>query len=125
MPPREAGGEGSAPAGARGPAFAIFRNFEVIARYNNAVAYVLGVGHLSDRIGGAGPLRADWPRAEPPLRLTEVSEAQRRLAARGHDTGGIDGRIGPATIAAIRAFQRSEGLVPDGFLTRDLLNRLR
>ena len=42
------------PAGAS-PAFLIYHNFSAIARYNNADAYVIAVGHLSDRIGGAGP----------------------------------------------------------------------
>ena len=45
--------------------------------------------------------------------------------ARGHDTGTTDGVIGPNTITAIRAFQASEGLTPDGFATAALLARLR
>ena len=52
------------PAGARGAAFMIFDNFHVIERYNTADAYVIGVGHLSDRIRGAGPLRSGWPRED-------------------------------------------------------------
>ncbi len=47
-----------APAGARGPAFAIYENFFVIKRYNNATSYAVGVGHLADRIGGSGPIVA-------------------------------------------------------------------
>ena len=38
------------PGGARGAAFLIFRNFQVIERYNAADAYVIGVGHLADRL---------------------------------------------------------------------------
>ena len=41
------------PAGAEGAAFMIFPNFAVLERYNTADAYVIGVGHLADRIGGA------------------------------------------------------------------------
>ena len=48
------------PAGAQGAAFMIFNNFHVIERYNTADAYVIGVGHLSDRISGAGPLKSGW-----------------------------------------------------------------
>ena len=40
-------------------------------------------------------------------------------------TGATDGIIGPNTIVAIRAFQVSEGLTPDGFATATLLQRLR
>ena len=51
-----------APAGARGPAFAVYQNFFVIKRYNNATSYAMGVGHLGDRIAGGGPFQGAWPR---------------------------------------------------------------
>ena len=114
-----------APAGARGPVFAVYDNFRVIKRYNNATSYAIGVGHLADRIAGAGPFRAPWPRAERALSRSEASELQALLTARGFDTGGTDGVIGPNTIAAIRAYQAAQGMVPDGFATAGLLQRLR
>jgi membrane-bound lytic murein transglycosylase B len=114
-----------APAGARGPAFAVFRNFSVIKKYNNATSYAMGVGHLGDRIMGAGPFVGQWPRGERELSRTEKIELQRRLIARGHDTRSTDGVIGPDTISAIRSFQATEGLTPDGFATAALLARLR
>ena len=114
-----------APAGARGPAFAVFDNFFVIKTYNNATSYALGVGHLGDRIMGGGPFVGTWPRGERELSRTEKIELQERLIARGHDTGSTDGVIGPDTINAIRAYQASEGLMPDGFATATLLQRMR
>jgi membrane-bound lytic murein transglycosylase B len=113
------------PAGARGAAFMIFDNFHVIERYNTADAYVIGVGHLSDRIRGAGPLRSGWPREDRNLRFVEKQEMQERLTRAGFDTQGVDGVIGPNTIAAIRAFQKSAGLTPDGYASYDILQRLR
>ncbi|TCM84449.1 lytic murein transglycosylase [Rhodovulum steppense] len=113
------------PAGARGAAFMIFDNFAVIERYNTADAYVIGVGHLSDRIRGGGPIRADWPREDRALVFAERQELQERLTRAGFDTRGIDGRIGPNTIAAVRAFQRSAGLIPDGYASLEILKRLR
>ena len=113
------------PAGATGPAFAVFENFYVIKKYNNATSYAMGVGHLGDRIMGAGPFVGQWPRGERELSRTEKIELQDRLIARGHDTGATDGVIGPNTITAIRAFQVSQGLTPDGFATDSLLRRLR
>jgi membrane-bound lytic murein transglycosylase B len=83
------------PAGARGAAFMIFDNFHVIERYNTADAYVIGVGHLSDRIRGAGPLRSGWPREDRNLRFAEKQEMQERLTQAGFDTQGVDGVIGP------------------------------
>jgi membrane-bound lytic murein transglycosylase B len=52
-------------------------------------------------------------------------ELQMRLTARGFDAKGVDGRIGPNTIAAVRAFQRSLGAVPDGYASLDVLQKLR
>lgn len=115
----------STPAGAAGPAFMLFGNYSVIGRYNNAEAYIIGVGHLADRIAGAGPLAAPWPIDANPLRAADRRELQQRLTAAGFDTGGVDGRIGPNSRAAIMAFQRSRGLVPDGHADMALLNLLR
>ena len=113
------------PAGAQGAAFMIFDNFHVIERYNSADAYVIGVGHLSDRIRGDGPIRAEWPRGDRNLRFAEKKEMQRLLTARGFNTQGVDGIIGPNTIQAIRRFQSTQGMVPDGYASYEILRRLR
>lgn len=113
------------PAGAKGAAFLIFPNFQVIERYNTADAYVIAVGHLADRLRGGPPIRAEWPREDRVLTLAERQELQTRLTAAGFDTLGVDGKIGPNTIAAVRAFQRAQGLVPDGYPNLSLLARLR
>ncbi|MFV0473384.1 MAG: lytic murein transglycosylase, partial [Pikeienuella sp.] len=113
------------PAGARGPAFVIFQNFNVIRRYNNATSYALAVGHLGERIGGAGSFRTPWPRGDRPLSRSETQEMQRLLTGLGHDTQGVDGIIGPNSRDAIRAFQRASGLVPDGYPAAGLLSALR
>lgn len=113
------------PAGARGPAFAIFNNFKVIRRYNNATSYAMGVGHLGDRIAGGSAFQHPWPRGERELSRNEKTELQRRLTERGFDTRGADGVIGPNSISAIRRFQQSQGLIADGYPTESLLQRLR
>lgn len=113
------------PAGVQGPALLTFGNFRSLKRYNNSDAYVIGVGHLADRLRGGGAFVAQWPRSDRPLSLAEREELQRLLVARGYDTGGIDGRIGQATMAAVRAWQASQGLLADGYISLDLLERLR
>ncbi|MCW3782083.1 lytic murein transglycosylase [Defluviimonas salinarum] len=113
------------PAGARGAAFMIFKNFQVIERYNAADAYVIGVGHLADRIAGGGPIRTGWPRDDRALLFAERRELQERLTRAGFNTQGVDGKIGPNTIAAIRAYQRAIGMIPDGYASLDILKRLR
>ena len=113
------------PAGAQGAAFLIFDNFAVLERYNTADAYVIGVGHLADRLRGAGPIRASWPRGDRALTFPERRELQQRLTAAGFDTRGVDGKIGPLTIEAVRAYQRALGLAPDGYASLAVLERLR
>lgn len=113
------------PTGGRGPAFRVFRNFDVIRRYNNAEAYMIGVGGLSDRLRGMDRLHTPWPAGERELFRAERRELQQRLTAAGYNTGGIDGKVGPATRRAIRAYQRAVGLPADGFTSLSLLERLR
>ncbi|MBO9399502.1 lytic murein transglycosylase [Shimia sp. R9_3] len=113
------------PAGGQGAAFLIFKNFAVIERYNAADAYVIGVGHLSDRIEGGSAIQGKWPRGDRALTFKERKELQRRLTKAGFDTQKVDGKIGPLTIEAVRQYQRSVGLEPDGYASLTLLKTLR
>jgi len=113
------------PAGSKGAAFMIFDNFAVLERYNPADAYVIGVGHLADRLRGGGAIQGGWPEADRALTFDERVELQERLTRAGFDTQKIDGKIGPLTIAAVRAWQAAQGWVPDGYANLALLEVLR
>jgi membrane-bound lytic murein transglycosylase B len=113
------------PAGARGPAFMVGSNFRTILRYNNSHNYALAVGLLAQRIAGGPPVFAAWPRDLAALSRTQVIELQTALNARGFDSGIADGAAGPATRDALRRFQRSIGVPPDGYPTLELLQRLQ
>jgi len=113
------------PAGARGPAFLMLQNFRVIMKYNPAEAYALAIGHLADRLRGGAPFVHDWPRDERVLTLDERTELQQLLSRRGFDVGNPDGLLGPRTRLAIRNYQASVGLIPDGFASSSVLDRLR
>ena len=54
-----------------------------------------------------------------------VAAAQRALARHGHNPGPVDGRMGPRTRAALRAFQSERGLAPHGQLDDATFKRLR
>jgi membrane-bound lytic murein transglycosylase B len=114
-----------APAGASGPAFLMLKNHFVIRRYNNALAYALGVGHLADRLRGGGEFVRAWPTGERQLTKAELGELQRHLAQHGLYEGAIDGKLGPGSRAAIRAYQARRGMVADGFAGLQLLETLR
>lgn len=113
------------PAGARGPAFIVGRNYRTILRYNNSTSYALTVCLLAQRIGGGKGVQAAWPVDLRALTRAEMLALQTALNQRGFDSGTPDGQMGPATRKALRAFQRSVGLPEDGYPTADLLNRLQ
>jgi lytic murein transglycosylase len=109
------------PAGARGPAFLVGRNYRALLRYNNSMSYALTVGLLSQRIAGGPAVQGAWPRDLRALTRGEMIALQTALNQRGFDSGTPDGQMGPATRGALRAFQRSAGLPADGFPTEALL----
>ncbi|WP_230180489.1 lytic murein transglycosylase [Aquabacterium sp. CECT 9606] len=113
------------PAGARGPAFIVGRNYRTILRYNNSTSYALTVCLLAQRIGGGPGVQAPWPVDLRALSRGDMIALQTALNQRGFDSGAPDGQMGPATRKALRAFQRSVGLPEDGYPTADLLRRLQ
>lgn len=113
------------PAGATGPAYLLFANFDVFLTYNRSNSYALAVGLLADGIGGRdGPL-TPWPTDLAPLSVADVKDMQARLNALGFDAGAVDGVVGNGTRAALRAFQTSRGLLADGYPTQVALSYLR
>jgi hypothetical protein len=108
-----------------GPTFLVTRNFYAVRSYNPANTYALAIVLLGDRIRGDGPLSQAFPGGERTLTLEEVQEVQRRLTARGFDTGGTDGRVGRDTMLAVRNFQTRAGLPADGYPGLKVLAALR
>ncbi len=113
------------PAGVRGPAFLVGRNFRTILRYNNSTSYALTVCLLAQRIAGGPGVQAPWPRDLRALNRGEILALQTALNQRGFESGKPDGQFGPATRNALRQFQRSVGLPADGFPTPELLALLQ
>jgi Putative peptidoglycan binding domain len=46
----------------------------------------------------------------------EVKKIQQILQGQGYNVGPVDGLYGPQTQAAVQAFQKTKGLVPDGIV---------
>lgn len=54
----------------------------------------------------------------------DVRSAQQSLKEKGFDPGPVDGKLGPRTIAALRDFQKKEGLKVNGRLDSETKARL-
>ncbi len=114
------------PAGASGPSFIVFGNFDAILKYNNSTSYALAVGMLSDAVsGGDATLRGDWPRQDRALSLEERKSLQQALIDKGYDPGPVDGIIGAGTKRALRAWQKAKGAPADGYASARVLRELR
>jgi len=113
------------PDGRGGPAFLMTKNFFVLKRYNNADKYAMAVGLLADQIAGGNGLVQDWNRPFTRLSFEEKQELQQRLSAHGYYEGKFDGKIGAGSRDAIKAFQASAGLDPDGHPSLEVLKKLR
>ena len=103
------------PAGHTGPAFLVYRNFEVIMQWNRSEYYALSIGLLADRIIGAVGLAHPPSADETALSRHAIEQIQQQLNALGFRAGVPDGIIGPAMRSALRAFQKSAGMIADGY----------
>jgi lytic murein transglycosylase len=112
------------PEGNYGPAFLTPKNYFVLKDYNFSDLYVLFVGHLSDRIGGAKPFEKAWSKSDQ-LRTAQVEEMQRILTAKGIYRDKIDGKAGMLTRSALGAYQKANGLKLDCWPTTAVLDHMR
>ncbi len=62
--------------------------------------------------------------AKPSQNSDEVKKIQEALKSKGDDPGAIDGRMGRKTHAALRAFQKSNGLKVTGSLDKETADKL-
>ncbi|MEL7481899.1 MAG: lytic murein transglycosylase [Pseudomonadota bacterium] len=112
------------PAGARGPKYLLFRNFDVFLSYNRANAYAFSVGLLADAIAGRPGPQTPWPTDVRPLSVSDVKILQAQLNRMGFDAGAVDGIAGSGTRRALQRFQVSRGMVADGYPTEAALSAL-
>ena len=112
------------PAGYKGPAFLVTKQFDNLKEYNNSDAYAVAVGHLADRIAGGGPFQAKWPADDHQLSREARIGLQKEMAKRGYKVKEFLGRIDFDLRDNIRIEQAKLGMVPDGTPTPPLLEKL-
>lgn len=110
------------PQGRGGPAFLVYPNFRVFFEWNQSFVYVTTAAYFATRLEGAPVYSAGKP--TPALAEGEMKALQKKLTARGHDVGGIDGILGAMTRDAVQKEQKRLGLPADAWPTRDLLGKL-
>jgi lytic murein transglycosylase len=110
------------PMGRNGPAFLTYHNFDVYFEWNRSFVYVTTAAYFATRLEGAPVYNAGNP--SPALSGDQMRQLQQRLAARGHDVGGIDGILGAMTRNAVQIEQQRLGLPADAWPTVELLNLL-
>ena len=110
------------PMGRKGPAFMVYPNFRVLFEWNKSFVYVTSAAYFATRLEGAPKFNLGNP--DPAMSGNELKMLQKKLAARGHDVGKIDGILGEKTRAAVQAEQGRLGLPADAWPTRALLNAL-
>ena len=112
------------PAGYKGPAFLVTRQFDNLKEYNNSDAYAVAVGHLADRIAGAEPFKTKWPADDHQLSREARIGLQKEMAKRGYKVKEFLGRIDFDLRDNIRIEQAKLGMVPDGTPTPPFLEKL-
>ncbi len=110
------------PQGHKGPAFVAYPNFRVYFEWNQSFVYVTTAAYFATRLEGAPVYNAGNP--DPGLSMSQMKALQRKLQARGHDVGKVDGILGEKTRRAVQAEQARLGLPADAWPTPALLDRL-
>jgi lytic murein transglycosylase len=120
------------PGGSGGPAFLVTENFDVLREYNPSDLYALFIGTINDRLGcdaESAPctFAPPWPLGGPEAFLFSVENIcrlQLGLKQRGMLNGEADGLFGPQTRTAIGRYQKTQGLHPTCYPTRQLFDEL-
>jgi lytic murein transglycosylase len=112
------------PMGRNGPAFLAYPNFDVFLEWNESLIYATTVAYFATRLAGA-PRVKEGNGQVAAFGYNEIKHLQELLVRHGYDVGGIDGKLGSMTRAAVKAAQLQLGLPADSYPTPELLARLR
>lgn len=113
------------PMGKDGPAFLAYENFtKAYLLWNESLIYSTTAAYLATRIAGAGKIDPGRGKVNP-LSYEQIKELQEILVSRGHDVGKVDGRLGRASRAAVKAEQLRMGWPADSYPTVEFLMQLK
>lgn len=110
------------PQGHKGPAFLAYPNFNVYFDWNQSFTYVVTAAYFATLLEGAPKMNRGAP--DQGLDGNQMIALQKKLQARGHDVGKVDGILGARTRIAVQQEQKRLGLPADAWPTPALLNAL-
>ncbi len=113
------------PQGHAGPAFLVYRNFDAMLTWNRSINYALTVGLLADQLVGLPGIQNGRSADNRPIPRAEAQTLQAELKQLGLYQGETDGVLGSQTKAAIRSYQRQNGLPADGYPSLSLLEHMQ
>jgi membrane-bound lytic murein transglycosylase B len=111
------------PMGYTGPAFLVYRNFRAILNWNRSTLYALSVGILANKFLGIDVVAP--PIFEEKLSKDDIKLVQQALKNSGLEVGVIDGIVGSKTRAAVRTYQKQQGLPADGYIGKALIEYIQ
>ena len=112
------------PMGRNGPAFLAYENFKIYPQWNQSLNYAITAAYLATRLTGAQRYRPGRGQVEA-FDYKRIKEVQLLLNRRGFDTGGVDGKHGAKSRAAVKKAQLRYGLPADSYPSSALMDRLR
>lgn len=112
------------PQGAEGCAFLVYKNFNVIKKWNNSDFYALAVGVLADKIAGYDAFDVHKIKKDTAFNRAQIKSVQHSLAQQGFYQGKIDGSLGKKTKKALQEYQKQNQMLPDGFLSDTLFKMI-
>jgi lytic murein transglycosylase len=112
------------PMGKDGPAFLAYENFtKAYLLWNESLVYSTTAAYLATRLTGADKIDPGRGQVNP-LSYEQIKQLQNVLVSKGYDVGEVDGKLGRATRAAVKAEQIKMGWPADSYPTAEFLRAL-
>jgi len=112
------------PNGHQGHAFLVYKNFDVIMKWNLSKNYALSVGILADKLVGSEGVSSLKDAKPLAFSRTQLEKLQTKLNSLGFESGKPDGIWGPNSRKAIRKYQIKHQLIADGFPNKEVFEKL-
>lgn len=111
------------PMGSDGPIFLVYKNFDLIMRWNNSTLYALAVGILSSSLQDEN-FNIKSKRSDVRFSREDIKKIQTGLKNKKIYMGKIDGILGKQTKKSIIAYQKIKKLPQDGYPSQQLVQFL-